>query len=99
MVELRKDIVIVGVLEVPFFGDSTEVPRGGETAIEVGLRHRQIGESRWKQQLPDIDRPQGLGTEARPGSECESRANAQQEYPGTWETMRAPPRHEARRYH
>ena len=65
-------------------------PRGGETAIEVGLRHRQIGESCRKQQLPDTNRPQGLGAEARPGSE--SRANAQQDYPGTWETMPAPPR-------
>lgn len=95
VIESRKNID-VGVLGVPFSGDSTEVPRGGETAFEVGLRHRQLGESRRKkkQQLPDIDRPQGLGTEARPGSE--SRANAHKDYPGTWETMPAPRRAKAR---
>jgi hypothetical protein len=70
-------------------GDNTDAPRGGETAIEVGLRHRQEGESRRKRQLPDTDRPQRLGAKALPGSE--SRANAQQDYPGTWETMSSPP--------
>ena len=50
------------------------------------MRHEAKGR---KQQLPAMRSSSRLGAEARPGSE--SRANAQEGYPGTWETSSFPP--------
>jgi len=84
----RSDIA--GVLGFKRLGDSTDAPRGGETAIRKRIEAPAPGESRREQQLPvPADRPQRLGAKARPGSE--SRANAQEDYTGTWETMSSPP--------
>jgi hypothetical protein len=49
------------------------------------MRHEAEGR---KQQLPARRSSSRLGAEARPGSE--SRANAQEGYPGTWETSLLP---------
>ena len=42
----------VGARDVARRAGSTDAPRGGETAMMDGMRHRQNGESRRQQQLP-----------------------------------------------
>ena len=85
MIEPRKKLV-AGALEVDQSGGSIDVPRGGETARQCGLRHRQRRESRTKVAGNSYS-PCWLVLMARhedPAGVVERGIGAKG-YPGTWE--------------
>ena len=90
MIEPRKKLV-AGALEVDQSGGSIDVPRGGETARQRGLRHRQRRESRTKVAGNSYS-PCWLVLMARhedPAGVVERGIGAKG-YPGTWEISALP---------
>ena len=90
MIEPRKKLV-AGALEVDQSGGSIDVPRGGETARQCGLRHRQRLMSRTKVAGNSYS-PCWLVLMARhedPAGVAERGIGAKG-YPGTWEISALP---------
>jgi len=90
VIEPRKKLV-AGALEVDQSGGSIDVPRGGETARQCGLRHRQRRESRMKV-VGNSYSLQWLVLMARhedPAGVVE-RGTGAKGYPGTWEISALP---------
>jgi hypothetical protein len=90
VIEPRKKLT-AGALVVDQGGGSIDVPRGGETARQCGLRHRQRRESRTKV-VGNSYSLQWLVLMARhedPAGVVE-RGKGAKGYPGTWEISSLP---------
>lgn len=83
--------VIAGALVVLWSGGIIDVPRGGETARECGLRHRQRPESQTKV-VGNSYSPQRLVLMARHGDLAGvlEHGIGAKGYPGTWEISSLP---------
>ena len=91
MIERRKNL-IAGALVVDQSGGGIDVPRGGETARQCGLRHRQRFRSQTKVAGNSYS-PRWLVLMARdedPAGVVE-RGTGAKGYPGTWEISSLPP--------